>query len=151
MLRFHHRRKAGGGPESDINSLELRSVGMEEERLGRIIVAPQVLVAIARLTALATPGVSRMGGSWVGEMSRRLRHKIGDGGVEITVEDQVVTADLYVVAQPDVNLLRMGRQLQANAARAIEEIVGLRVWAVNVHIQDVELAQPLGASAADGQ
>lgn len=119
---------------------------MDERQLGRIIVAPEVLVTIARLTALATPGVARMGGSWVGEMSRLLRHKIGDGGAEITttavmvdVEDQVVTADLYIVAQHDVNLLEMGRQLQANVARAIEEIVGLSVWAVNVHIQDVEV------------
>lgn len=121
---------------------------MDEERLGRIIVAPQVLVTIARLTALATPGVSRMGGSWAGEVSRKLRHKIGSDGVEITVEDQVVTADLYIVAQHDVNLLDMGRQLQANTARAIEEIVGLRVWAVNIHIQDVEVPEVLEASEA---
>jgi uncharacterized alkaline shock family protein YloU len=122
---------------------------MEQERLGRIIVAPQVLVAIARLTTLSTPGVSRMGGSWVGEVSRRLRHRIGDGGVEITVEDQVVTADLYIVAEQDVSLFELGRQLQANAARAIEEIVGLKVWAVNVHIQDVEISVDSGAVLAD--
>jgi len=98
---------AGDGQEQEVSSQELRSVSMEHERLGRIIVAPQVLVAIARLTALSTPGVSRMGGSWVGEVSRRLRHRIGDGGVEITVEDQVVTADLYVVAEHDVNLFKL--------------------------------------------
>jgi len=112
---------------------------MGEKRLGRIIIAPGVLVTIARLTALATPGVARMGGSWVGGMSRRLRHKIGDGGVAITVEDQAVTADLYIVAQPDVNLLELGRQLQRNVARAIGEIVGLKVWAVNIHVEDVEV------------
>lgn len=113
---------------------------MEEKQLGRITVAPEVLVTIARLTALATPGVARMGGNWMGGMSRLLRHKVGDGGVEITVEDQAVTADLYIVAQYDVNLLEMSRQLQANVTRAIEEIVGLRVWAVNVHIQDVDIS-----------
>jgi uncharacterized alkaline shock family protein YloU len=141
--------EAGTSSGSEIDSLELRAVDMGEERLGRIIVAPHVLVTIARLTALATPGVSRMGGSWVGEVSRKLRHKIGDGGVEITVEDQVVTADLYIVAQHDVNLLEMGRQLQTNAARAIEEIVGLKVWAVNVHIQDVEVSETSETSTED--
>ena len=113
---------------------------MDEKQLGRIIVAPGVLVTIARLTALATPGVARMSRDWVGGMSRLLGHKSGDSGVAITVEDQVVTADLYVVAQNDVNLLEMSRQLQANVTRAIEEIVGLSVWAVNVHIQDVEVS-----------
>ena len=113
---------------------------IDEKQLGRIIIAPEVLVTIARLTTLATPGVACMGGSWVGEVSRLLRHKIGNGGVEITVEDQVVTADLYIIAQHDVNLLEMGHQIQANVARAMEEIVGLRVWAVNIHIQDVEVS-----------
>jgi len=113
---------------------------MDEKQLGRIIVAPGVLVTIARLTALATPGVVRMSRNWVGAMSRLLRHRSGDAGVEITIEDQAVTADLYIVAQHDVSLLEMGRQLQANVTRAIEEIVGLRVWAVNVHIEDVEVS-----------
>lgn len=113
---------------------------MNEKRLGRIIIAPEVLATIAHLTALATPGVARMGGNWVGGVSYLLGHRIGDGGVEIKVEDQAVIADLYIVAQYDVNLLEMGRQLQANVTRAIEEIVGLRVWAVNVHIQDVEVS-----------
>jgi uncharacterized alkaline shock family protein YloU len=59
--------------------------------------------------------------------------------VEIAVEDQAVTADLYIVAQQHVNLLEMSRQIQASVTRAIQEIVGLRVWAVNIHIQDVEV------------
>jgi len=111
---------------------------MDEKQLGRIIIAPDVLVTIARLTALATPGVARMGGNWAGEVSRLLGHKVGDGGVAISVEDQEVSADLYVVAQQQVDLLAMGHQLQANVTRAMEEIVGLSVRAVNIHIQDVE-------------
>ena len=117
---------------------------MEEKQLGRIIVAPGVLVTIVRLTALATPGVVRMSSSWAEGMSRLLRHTSGDGGVEIAIEDQAVTADLYIVAQHDVNLLKMSRQIQAAVTRAIEEIVGLRVWAVNVHIQDVEISAQRG-------
>jgi uncharacterized alkaline shock family protein YloU len=113
---------------------------MDEKKLGRIIVAPGVLVTIARLTALATPGVVRMSQNWVEGMGRLLKQKAGDHGVEIVVEDQSVTADLYIVAQHDVNLLEMSRQLQANVTRAIQEIVGLTVWAVNVHIQDVEVS-----------
>jgi uncharacterized alkaline shock family protein YloU len=80
-----------------------------------------------------------MSGNWAGGMSRLLRHTSGDGGVEVAIEDHAVTVDLYIVAQHDVNLLEMSRQIQAGVTRAIEEIVGLRVWAVNVHIQDVEI------------
>lgn len=115
---------------------------MDEKRPGRIIVAPEVLVTIARLTTLATPGVARMGGNWVRGVRRLLGHKIGDTGVELTVEDQTVTADVYIVAQHDIDLLEMSRQLQANVRRAIEEIVGLRVRAVNIHIQDVQISAP---------
>ena len=120
---------------------------MDEDQLGRIIVAPEVLATIARLTALGTPGVARMGANWVREVGHLLGHTIGDGGVDISVEDQAVTADLYIVAQHGVNLLDLGRELQANITRALEEIVGLKVWSVNVHILDVETshASEMGA------
>ena len=110
---------------------------MDEKQLGRIIVAPGVLITIARFTALATPGVVRMGRHWAAGMSRLMGHTSGDGGVAIAVEDQAVTADLYIIAKHDVNLLQMSRQIQAGVTRAIEELVGLNVRAVNVHIQDV--------------
>jgi uncharacterized alkaline shock family protein YloU len=58
-------------------------------------------------------------------------------GVLVRV-NEAVSVDLYLVAQPDVNLLDLGTEVQAAVANAIREMVGMPVHEVNVYIQDVE-------------
>jgi uncharacterized alkaline shock family protein YloU len=47
-----------------------------------------------------------------------------------------------VAADADVNLLKLGESLQNNITRAIEEMVGLSVASVDVHIDEATL--PVG-------
>lgn len=106
---------------------------MEEvPALGRITVDPGVLETIARLTALAVPGVVRIAPA--PQKSRLLGSK---EGVRITLQDGKVLVDLYIVVESGYNMLTLGRQVQAEVTRAIQEMVGLEVEAVNVYIEDV--------------
>jgi len=58
--------------------------------------------------------------------------------VRIEVEDEAVTVDLYVIVEPGVNMHNLGQTIQAEVTRAINDMVGVAVRAVNIHIQDVE-------------
>jgi uncharacterized alkaline shock family protein YloU len=109
-----------------------------EQPLGTVTVASRVLATVARLTALATPGVARLCGEWHLGLERVLAHSGRGRGVDLSVSDNRVTVDLYVVAEPDANLLRLGQSLQAEVGRAIREMIGMEVAAVNVHIRDVD-------------
>ena len=108
-----------------------------EERPGKVRIAPQVLLTIARLTTLATPGVAYMSPSLVGNVSRFLRRQRLDEGITIEVEDDIVYLDLYIVVEPNVNLLKLGRRIQHDVTRAINDMLGMHVSEVNIHIQDV--------------
>ena len=110
-----------------------------EEKLGKVIIAPGVLVTIARLTALSTPGVARMSPGWTHSMGRLLRRRGPGQGVKIEVEDDTVSADLYIVVEQDVNVLKLSQEIQAEVSRAIHDMVGMDVTEVNIHIQDVEI------------
>jgi uncharacterized alkaline shock family protein YloU len=109
-----------------------------EEKLGKVTIAPEVLVTIARLTTLATPGVVRMSTDWMGNVNRLLGRTSSGGGVRIEVEDDSVTVDLYVIVEPGVNMYNLGQAIQAEVTRAVNDMVGVTVRAVNIHIQDVE-------------
>ncbi len=111
---------------------------MEEEQLGKVFVAPNVLVTIARLTTLSVPGVARMSPGWPGGVNRLLGRTGTGDGVKIDVEDDVVSVDLYIVVEGGTDMLRLSRQIQAKVTRAIQDMVGMPVKEVNVHIQDVE-------------
>ncbi len=112
--------------------------GLMEQALGTVTIHPTVLTTVARLTSLATPGVARMSDEWRLNMERMLGRSGRGSGVGLSVQEDSVTIDLYVVADPEANLLHLGQTLQSEVSRAIQEMVGMEVAAVNVHVQDVD-------------
>ncbi len=102
-----------------------------QPQIGKITVAPEVLETIARLTTLAVPGVARLVSP--AGVRRLLRHN----GVKLEVIGNSVRVELYVVTEPDANMLNVGRQIQAEVTRAIQDMVGMEVQSVDVHIEDV--------------
>jgi uncharacterized alkaline shock family protein YloU len=103
----------------------------QQPKTGRITIAPEVLETTARLTTLAVPGVARLISP--PGVSRLLRHD----GVEIEVTGNRVYVRLYVVTEPQANMLNVGRQIQAEVTRAIRDMVGMEVASVDVYIEDV--------------
>jgi uncharacterized alkaline shock family protein YloU len=99
--------------------------------VGKITIAPEVLETTARLTTLAVPGVARLISP--PGMQRLLRHD----GVKIEVIENSVRVKLYVVTEPRANMLSVGRQIQAEVTRAIQDMVGMEVQSVDVYIEDV--------------
>lgn len=117
-----------------------------EENLGKVTIAPNVLVTIVQKTAGSTPGVAQLCDNVPGVKRLLGLHTVGQG-VEVNVVDKTVSVDVFLIAKRDVELLSMGRQLQAQVTRAIQDIVGMDVREVNIHIEDIEV-QP---SADDGE
>lgn len=107
----------------------------EAPRHRKTTIAPDVLLTIARLSALGTPGVARTSAA-PGGVNRLLKRGVDDG-VRIEVRDQSVTVDLYLVLEHDQNVREVSRAVQAATARAISEMVGMDVQAVNVHVEDI--------------
>jgi uncharacterized alkaline shock family protein YloU len=107
---------------------------MYEESQGTITIATTVLNTIARLTTLSVPGVARMGNN-----GQLLQTNIG---TTVKVSNGKVKADVFVVVRSDANFYETGQKIQQEVARAIHEIVGMEVQAINVYIQDVEYPHP---------
>jgi uncharacterized alkaline shock family protein YloU len=112
-----------------------------EERKGTVTIAPQVLLTIAKLTTLSIPGVAGMSRSLAGNVGRFLRRRSLGEGLRMRVEDDVVYLDLHIIVEPNLNLLELGQQIQQETARAINDMLGMHVGKVDVHIEDV--AAPL--------
>ncbi|HET90596.1 MAG TPA: Asp23/Gls24 family envelope stress response protein [Chloroflexi bacterium] len=102
-----------------------------QPKIGKITIAPEVLETTARLTALAVPGVVRLVSP--PGMPRLLRH----GEAKIEVIGNSVRVTLYVVTEPDVNMLSVGRQIQAEVTRAIQDMIGMTVQSVDIYIEDI--------------
>jgi len=109
---------------------------MVAESLGVVRVARQVLTTIVINAALQVPGVIRMA-QMNDQWSRLLGREVPRQGVTLTIKDNTVTTDLYIVVANDVNIVNVGSAVQEEVAAAIEHMVGMHVREVNVYIQDV--------------
>lgn len=109
---------------------------MTETTQGKTTVSPEVLTAIASLAALEVPGVSRLA-PISGGVNRLFRRGASDG-VRIEAKDNTVFADLFLILKDGVNIREVGRNVQQNVARSIQEMVGMEVGEVNVHIEDID-------------
>ena len=103
---------------------------------GKTTVSPDVLVTIARLSALSVPGVSRMA-QVPGGVNRLFKRGFGDG-VRIEVIDNVVTANLYLILRQHVNIREVSRNVQHQVARALQEMVGMDIGGIEIHIEDID-------------
>lgn len=102
---------------------------------GITTIAPEVIITIARFSAMETPGVSRMH-AVPGTVNRFRRGSMD--GVVLEVEEDTVSAELYIVVVDNVNLREVSRNVQRNVTRSISEMVGINVGRINVHIEDID-------------
>ena len=109
---------------------------MSDSEQGRITVAPDVLVTIARMAALSVSGVSGMA-QVTGGVNRLFTRGVNDG-VRIDVADNTVVARLYLILKPDINIRDVSRNVQAQVTRALQEMVGMDVGNVEIHIEDID-------------
>ncbi len=103
---------------------------------GATTIAPGVLVTIAQLTALGVPGVVRLMTPPAG-INRWFRRATGDG-VILSIDEDSVSVELHLILTHDVNVRDVGRKVQQDVARAIQEMVGMEVDRIDVHIEDID-------------
>ena len=113
---------------------------------GKTTVSPDVLVTIARFSALSVQGVNRMA-QVPGGVNRLFKRGIGDG-VRIEVDDNVVTANLYLILNPNVNIREVSRNVQHQVARALQEMVGMDIGGIEIHIEDIDMNEDTEAKPA---
>ncbi|MFC2036796.1 Asp23/Gls24 family envelope stress response protein [Chloroflexota bacterium] len=112
-----------------------------EETIGKVTIAPNVLVTIVQKAADSVPGVAELCENAPG-VKRLLGRHVASRGVEVDVVEDQVVVDVHLIARRGVDLLQMGRTLQYDVTRAIEDIVGMDISEVNVHIEDVATELP---------
>jgi uncharacterized alkaline shock family protein YloU len=106
---------------------------------GKTTIAPEVLLSIARLSALSVPGVNRLSTTPT-DVNQFLTRGASEG-VHITIDSGVVYAEIYVILNQDMNVRDVSRAIQAKVSRAISEMVGMEVGKVNIHVEDIDYSQ----------
>lgn len=108
---------------------------------GSIKIADEVVGIIAGLAATEIEGVAGMSGGLAGGIAQVLGLKNMSKGVKVDVGEKEVKVDLFLIVNYGVRIPEVAWNVQENVKKAIENMTGLKVDEINIHVQGVNFGQ----------
>ena len=112
--------------------------------IGEVHIADEVVAIVAGLAATDVDGVASMAGNITNELVSKLGKKNLSKGVRVTILEGVVTVDLSLNIEYGRNILETSKKVQEKVKSAIENMTGLEVADVNIHIASVDMENAKG-------
>lgn len=112
----------------------------EDENIGSVKIADDVVAMIASLAATEVDGVSAMYGNISNEIMSKVGMKKLTKGVKVDVLNSVVTVDLSITLEYGFNIPTTSKKVQEKVKSAIENMTGLEVADVNIRIANVNMS-----------
>ncbi|NMB35742.1 MAG: Asp23/Gls24 family envelope stress response protein [Firmicutes bacterium] len=109
--------------------------------LGTIRIADEVVSIISGLAATEIDGVASMSGGIAGGIAEALGRKNLSKGVKVEVGEEEAAVDLFMIVRYGSRIPDVAWQVQENVKKAVENMTGLKVVKVNVHVQGVNFPQ----------
>ena len=110
----------------------------EVSNIGEVMIADDVIATIAGVAATEVEGVSSMQGNITNELVGKLGMKNLTKGIRVNVTEDGVAVDVSVQMCYGYSIPKTCREVQEKVKGAIENMVGLTVTVVNVHIVGVD-------------
>ncbi len=114
-------------------------MGENEEYIGQINVANDVIADLAGYAALESYGVVGMtSSSHKVEVAQLLTRDKLKKGIRVKISDGKVEIELYVIIEHGTNLSEVARNLVERVKYEVEKYTGFEVANVEIHIQGVK-------------
>lgn len=104
-------------------------------------ISDDVVAVIAGIAATEVEGVAGMSGGIVGDITEILGRKNLSKGVKVEVGERDVSIDLFMVVKYGARIPEVAQQVQERVKEAVENMTGLNVVEVNIHVQGITFSQ----------
>jgi uncharacterized alkaline shock family protein YloU len=111
----------------------------QEESVGSVRIANEVVAIIAGLAATEVTGVAGMSGGIAGDIVEILRGKNLSKGVKVEVGEKETAVDLFIIVEYGIRIPDIAWEIQNKVKKAVENMTGLTVVEVNIHVQAVNI------------
>ncbi len=125
--------------ENEQNLVSKENEQMTETEVNGIKIAEEVVAKIAGIAASEVKGVYGMNGGFVEGISEMLGKKSFSKGVKVQVGEKDTTIDLFIIVEYGCRIPDIAWEIQNRVKTAVENMTGLKVLEVNIHVQGVNL------------
>lgn len=126
--------------------------GENENSLDEIKIADDVVAVIAGVAVSEVPGVAGMAGGFAGGISEVLSGKKNLAkGIKVEVGEKETKVDVNIIVEYGTRIPDVAYTIQNRVKKAVESMTGLKVIAVNVHVQGVSTANTIATEKTNNQ
>lgn len=120
------------------NNQELNVQEIQEQGTDGIKISSDVIAVIAGASVSEVPGVYGMAGGLAGGITEVLKGKKNLAkGIKVEVADKTVKIDVNIIVEYGSRIPDVAFEIQNRVKKAVENMTGLKVDEVNVHVQGV--------------
>ena len=112
---------------------------IQDDKLGEVRIADEVVAIIAGLAATEVEGVSSMAGNITNELVSKLGMKNLSKGIKVDVQGNVVRVDVALNICFGFAIPEVSAKVQERVKSAIENMTGLEVSNINIRIAGVNI------------
>lgn len=113
----------------------------EQDKIGQVQIADEVVAIIAGLAATEVDGVDSMAGNITNELVGKLGMKNLSKGVKVTVTEDHIIVNLSLNMKYGYSIPSVSEKVQEKVKTAIENMTGLTVLEVNIKIAGVSMEE----------
>jgi len=113
----------------------------ENEEIGSVKIADDVVAMIAALAATEVEGVAAMSGNMTNEFLSRVGVKNTAKGTRVEVIQKKVKVDLAITIEYGFNIPATCQRVQTKVKNAVENMTGLEVTDVNIRIAGINVSK----------
>lgn len=110
----------------------------DENGLGKVEIAPEVIEVIAGIAASEIEGVSSMRGNFAAGVVERLGKKNHGKGVKVELSEEGIVIDVYCVMIFGVSIPKVAQNIQDNIRQALLNMTALDINEVNIHVVGIQ-------------
>jgi uncharacterized alkaline shock family protein YloU len=110
-----------------------------EESNDGIKIANDVVAVIAGVAISEVPGVASMSGGFAGGITEVLSGKKSlSKGIKVDADEKEVKIDVNIIVEYGARIPDVAFEIQNRVKKSVENMTGLKVSEVNVHVQGVK-------------
>jgi uncharacterized alkaline shock family protein YloU len=117
---------------------------VKEVDMGDVNIADEVLSLLAYKATIDVEGVASMTGGLMTDLAGLVRKGETPKGVRIIKDDEEVTVEVSVEVEYGKDMTEIASGVQTGVAKALKDMAGIDVAAVNVNIAGVHISKPQG-------
>jgi uncharacterized alkaline shock family protein YloU len=118
-----------------------KNVQSFENEIGTIRISTEVVAIIAGMAAAENPGVYSMSAGFAGGITEALGRKSQSKGVKVESDGENASIGIYLIVNYGYRIPDVAWSIQENVKKTVQEMTGLNVTEVNIHVQGINFDQ----------